>query len=399
MATALVHQHAPEPDSYILSPVMNLQLAKQRLQEFQAFVKDYLVEGEDYGRIPGAPKPVLLKPGADKLCELYGLADDYKFIVRVEDFDKGLFDYTIKCILTDRRRGCLVATGLGNCNSLEQKYRWRDAKRLCPQCGKDAIIKGKEEYGGGWLCFAKKGGCGAKFSDTDSAIVNQTVGRIANEDIADQKNTVLKMAKKRAKIDATLSATRSSGIFTQDLEDMPPPQDAPPQSEPPQKTTATAPQTAAKPAAAKQEPAKQAAAKQTAEKAGQQHQMDIEEQRVKWLETITPLTPDEFYEGIIPLLKDSGPALSFVRCLNPSLLSVVCNRLPTAQTFSDVLVPLQRIAFDDGHKDLIKAIAAEAKKRGYKVNRTNGTYEEPSKTDGPTVEEYDQRYEERQRAR
>src|SRR5690606_28333663 len=33
-------------------------------------------------------------------------------------------------------------------------------------------------------------------------------------------NTVLKMAKKRALIDATLSATRSSGIFTQDVEDL-----------------------------------------------------------------------------------------------------------------------------------------------------------------------------------
>lgn len=33
----------------------------------------------------------------------------------------------------------------------------------CPECGKDTIIKGKEEYGGGWLCYKAKGGCGAKF--------------------------------------------------------------------------------------------------------------------------------------------------------------------------------------------------------------------------------------------
>ncbi|MEC2076308.1 hypothetical protein [Metabacillus fastidiosus] len=32
-------------------------------------------------------------------------------------------------------------------------------------------------------------------------------------------NTVLKMAKKRALIDAVLSATRASGLFTQDIED------------------------------------------------------------------------------------------------------------------------------------------------------------------------------------
>jgi len=40
----------------------------------------------------------------------------------------------------------------------------------CPECGvTSAIIKGKEEYGGGWLCFAKKGGCGAKFSTKPAA--------------------------------------------------------------------------------------------------------------------------------------------------------------------------------------------------------------------------------------
>jgi hypothetical protein len=41
--------------------------------------------------------------------------------------------------------------------------------QACPKCGMvGAIIKGKPEYGGGWLCFGKKGGCGAKF-DTDQA--------------------------------------------------------------------------------------------------------------------------------------------------------------------------------------------------------------------------------------
>ena len=34
----------------------------------------------------------------------------------------------------------------------------------CPGCGETkAVIKGKAEYGGGYLCFKKKGGCGAKW--------------------------------------------------------------------------------------------------------------------------------------------------------------------------------------------------------------------------------------------
>lgn len=198
----------------ILSPVMDLKLAKARLKEFQAFVAEYLVENEDFGRVPGITKPFLFKAGADKLCELYGLADSFEIVDKVEDYSRNLFDYTIKCTLT--RNGSLVATGLGSCNSYEGKYRWRDENRKCPQCGKEAIIKGKAEYGGGWLCFKKKGGCGAKWADGDRVIEGQVTGKVENEDLPTQKNTILKIAKKRSKIDATLSATRSAGIFTQD---------------------------------------------------------------------------------------------------------------------------------------------------------------------------------------
>ena len=36
----------------------------------------------------------------------------------------------------------------------------------CPNClSSEAVIKGKEEYGGGWVCWAKKGGCGINFQD------------------------------------------------------------------------------------------------------------------------------------------------------------------------------------------------------------------------------------------
>ena len=213
----------------LLAPVMNVALAKERLMQFQQFIKEYMVENEDFGIIPGTPKPTLLKPGADKLCELYGLADEYEVTQRTEDWDRGLFDYEVKCILLRKPEMLLVSSGVGSCNSYEKKYRWRDAQRKCPNCGKETIIKGKEEYGGGWLCFAKKGGCGAKFSEADASIVGQTVGRVQNEDIADLKNTLLKMAKKRAKVDAVLSATRSSGIFTQDVEDW----DIPKATEPP----------------------------------------------------------------------------------------------------------------------------------------------------------------------
>lgn len=220
----------PQQIDVILSPVMDLATAQKRLTEFQSFVKGYMVENEDFGIIPGTPKPTLLKPGADKLCELYGLSDEYEIVVGYSQenwaMDPPLFDYTVRCTLKNKRNERLVSTGLGSCNSYEGKYRWRDQNRKCPSCGKETIFRSKKrpEDGDrepGWYCWSKKGGCGGQFDANNVQIIAQVQGRIANDDIATLKNTILKMAKKRAKVDATLSATRSSGIFTQDVEDFP----------------------------------------------------------------------------------------------------------------------------------------------------------------------------------
>ena len=44
------------------------------------------------------------------------------------------------------------------------------ATRVCPNCGKDAIRKGAEQYGGGWFCSKTRGGCGAKFPVWPSSV-------------------------------------------------------------------------------------------------------------------------------------------------------------------------------------------------------------------------------------
>jgi len=132
-------------------------------------------------------------------------------------------EYEVRCTLVHIPTGHVYGEGVGSCSTLESRYRYRNAERICPNCGRPTIIKGRVEYGGGWLCFQKKGGCGAKFTDQDPALTSQATGRVENPDIADIYNTVLKMAKKRALIDATLTATAASDIFTQDLEDYLPP--------------------------------------------------------------------------------------------------------------------------------------------------------------------------------
>ncbi len=197
-----------------------LKAALEKLHEFQTIVKSTLQEGYHYGTIPGASKPTLLKPGAEALLYLHGYVATGEIIDQVIDWDRPLFSYTIRITVRHAASGTLMGDGVGECNSMEPKYRYRHAAKVCPNCGKEAIIKGKKEYGGGWLCFKKKEGCGAKFIDGDNSIESQADGRVENEDLAELKNTILKMADKRALIGATLKTCCLSAIFTQDIEDM-----------------------------------------------------------------------------------------------------------------------------------------------------------------------------------
>lgn len=218
--------------------VVSGDVIADRIEELQRFVKSYMVEDEDFGIIPGTKKPALYKSGAEKLCDVYGFQRLFEVTARVEDWGRGLFHYEVRCDLVSMRNGLTIAQGLGNANSKEERYRWRQQSPSCPACKQETIIKGKEEYGGGWLCFKKKGGCGATFADEDEQITKQPVGRIENDEPFTLVNTVLKMAKKRALVDAVLSATRSSGIFTQDMEDFgdhpePPEKPAPKTTRPP----------------------------------------------------------------------------------------------------------------------------------------------------------------------
>jgi len=206
---------------YVPSFAITLEEAQRRLHDFKQFIAEQMVEGEDYGKIPGTTKPTLLKPGAEKLCNIYSLAPHFEELRSVEDWERPLFYYVYRCVLTNKRTGIVEADCIGSCNSWEDRYRYRWAERVCPSCGKSTVIKGKEEYGGGWICYRKQGGCGAKFSDGDGAIENQEVGKVENKDIFSLVNTIQKMSQKRALVGATLIATRASDSFTQDVEDLP----------------------------------------------------------------------------------------------------------------------------------------------------------------------------------
>jgi hypothetical protein len=196
---------------------------RQRVEQLDAFYRGVMQRGTDYDLIPGTPKPTLLQPGAQLLDAIFGLAPIFEELPgSVEDFEGGFFAYKIRCKLVVKATGWTAAEAIGSCNSKENRYRWRDARRRCPECGAEAITKGRAEYGGGWLCWKKTGGCGAKYRDGDEAIEGQTVGKVENDDPYTLANTILKIAQKRAHIAATLNASSAARIFTQDVEDMAP---------------------------------------------------------------------------------------------------------------------------------------------------------------------------------
>lgn len=175
-------QVVPAPTNVSIIESVNLQQVQQimhKIAQFQAVVRSALREGHDYGRIPGAgDKPTLLKPGAEKILMLLGLSSEYEVIQQLEDYEKGLFAYTVRCVLS--RNGLKITEGVGHANTRERRY---------------TVVRDKSKE---------------------------------PRDPYTLANTVLKMAKKRALVDATLTVASLSDIFTQDLEDI---EDEAPQSQ------------------------------------------------------------------------------------------------------------------------------------------------------------------------
>lgn len=140
----------------------------ERINKFQTIIKQTLKQNRDYGIIPNTtkkgrdPKPTLLKPGAEKILMLLGLRSEFDIADNTRDFERGFFQYQVKCKLF--KGEFLITEGMGAANTKEKKYAYSDGFSV--------------------------------------------------------DNTVLKMAKKRALVDAALMVGSLSELFTQDLEDM-----------------------------------------------------------------------------------------------------------------------------------------------------------------------------------
>ena len=138
---------------------------KSQYEIFRELQQKVLEKDVDYGFPHGRRegKPTLYKSGAEKLTRLFNLIPHFELLKAVEE--EAYVYYMFKATLTTPS-GQVVGEGFGSCNSKEKKH-WDEHP-------------------------------------------------LANA------NTILKMAKKRAHVDAVLTGLGASNVFTQDLEDFEP---------------------------------------------------------------------------------------------------------------------------------------------------------------------------------
>lgn len=177
-----------------------------QIANFQKVIAASLRDGQDYGVIPGTQKPTLLKPGAEKINMLLQTVPEYEFLEKTVDFENDFFNYEIRCtlfrnVIADGNNiRVAISQGVGSCNSHEKKYRYLNVSEKDLPAGIDkASLRSTTKTG--------------RYGEYKTY-------QMENPDVASLANTILKMAKKRAYVDATLQLAALSDIFTQDIEDM-----------------------------------------------------------------------------------------------------------------------------------------------------------------------------------
>ena len=239
-------------------PAISVADAVVSYKRVKALVHDLFEDGVHFGTIPGTAKPTLYLAGAQQVRSFFNVGTEFVVEEKVEDWaaEVPFFYYMIKCIAS--RDGQLVLEGLGSCNSREVRYayRWRDPFDLGMTLESVQVLPPEQRKStSSYLpAFAlekrqskeendKYGHPEAFYQMWDDAIASgraiadnsrknykdeimqgwrMTVlaVRSQNTETADLANTILKMAKKRAYVDAMLNVGALSEMFTQDIEDL-----------------------------------------------------------------------------------------------------------------------------------------------------------------------------------
>jgi hypothetical protein len=183
--------------SGLMNSASSMQNVMARVQLIHTVMEKVMIKDTHYGVVPGTNKPTLLKPGAEVLATTFQLAPTVTTdIQRSEDAIR----VTCHVSLHSVQSGLFLGEGVGECSTGEEKFKWR-ASVSDEEFNSVPEDKKRIAY--------KKGKGGSAY----------TIKQI-RQNPDDMANTVLKMAKKRAFVDAILTVTGASDIFTQDVEDM-----------------------------------------------------------------------------------------------------------------------------------------------------------------------------------
>lgn len=165
------------PDIMKLYP-QSIAVTAENIAVMEQLVTTVLEKEVDYGQHPGTSSMALRDPGASKINNAFNTFPEHTILHSIEDDE--VISYLIQVRLIARKTGQVVATGVGACSTLETKYSFR------------------------WVYYPMQWGytkdqlAGLKTRERDG----RTQYRIDNPDLQDLGNTILKMAAKRAEIDA-----------------------------------------------------------------------------------------------------------------------------------------------------------------------------------------------------
>jgi hypothetical protein len=193
----IVHEGAAGPAVYgdLWRTAAEIRAQVNRIQEV---MKAVMKKDVHYGVITGTQKPTLYKAGSEVLLSTFRIAVE----LQVEDLAMGSGEAHYRVLARGRHQtsGIVIGEGIGECSSLEEKYRWRAA--VCDEEFEETALDRRR----------------VKYKKWNGKVDRVKQVRTEPADIA---NTVLKMAKKRAQIDLCLTGLAASDVFSQDIEDMP----------------------------------------------------------------------------------------------------------------------------------------------------------------------------------
>ncbi len=180
-----------------------------QVKSIQSLMSKAMKDGEHFGKIPGCgDKPTLLKAGAEKINFMFRLSAHYT--ITEKELPNGHREYQIVTDLIHIPSGKSFGQGVGSASTLETKWRYRNQVTKLDEPIPPDYRQNKNHYKElGFICKQENGEWGWYKKE-----------RIEHDNPADNYNTVLKMAKKRSLVDASLTSTAASDIFTQDVEEL-----------------------------------------------------------------------------------------------------------------------------------------------------------------------------------